>query len=292
VVKVAPVLDPLGRFPYAATSYDKRPGSLWGKALPEDMEDIQRAFDANVRAMVNQGALASGPMMAYDKYSAAPLDRIAPWLVLQYDSSKSQGKVPYTWFTMEFDAESFLAVNEMWRQEADDRTQIPRYTYGNPQLAGAGDTASGLSMLLGTTAKGLRRILGFYDSDIQCEVLSRVIAFNQMYSTNPALRGDAQVVPKGALQLLARDTQEAKRSRFLGLAAQPLFQPFFKPEGIAYLLRSEARANDMPEDKIIRTDEEIGQRMQAMQAAAQAPPGAGPETGQPGKGVPPNGAGQ
>ena len=52
-----------------------------------------------------------------------------------------------------------MKVYAEWEQRADDATGVPRYTYGNGVQAGAGDTASGLAMLMNNAAKGLMSVI-------------------------------------------------------------------------------------------------------------------------------------
>jgi hypothetical protein len=275
VVRVLPNLDPLGRFPFHTTSWSKKRGSLYGIAMPEEMQDIQQAVNMIIRAMLNNAFMSSGPMMTYDTAAGDAPSKIVPLMVIAYNSSQggSTGRPPIDLVNVMNNAGSYLQLLEFWSSQADNRTHIPRFVYGEQaDIGGAGNTATGLGMYLKNVAKGVRRVISNIDDDIQIPALSMLIAFNQMYSRDPALRGDANIIAKGALQVISLETQELRRREFLQMAMNPVFNPYFSPSGIAYVLRDLATSSDLAADKVIISDQEIEQREQAraqMDAMAQ-----------------------
>ena len=269
VVKVGTILDPQGEIPYSGTSFSPIPGSLAGKSLPEKLADTQDSYNSANRALDNNGAFAAGPMMSYDADAGTPPARVYPRMVVLYSGLKTQGRSPITFFHPDSHVEQFLAVATKREEEADDRVGIPKYTYGNEKVGGAGETASGLAMLMGQGSKQIKRVIANIDDDIQCPALRRMIRFCNAYSADKALKGDVQVQPSGALKTLTKDTAGMRQSEFIGLAASPVFQKFFSDSGIAYTLRLLATRNDLPGDKVIKTDEQIQQEAQAQMLAMQ-----------------------
>ncbi|MGU7895870.1 hypothetical protein, partial [Escherichia coli] len=53
---------PTGRLPFYVDSFERVPGSCYGNAIPDLLEDIQGVGNAALRALVNNLAIASGPM--------------------------------------------------------------------------------------------------------------------------------------------------------------------------------------------------------------------------------------
>jgi hypothetical protein len=113
------------------------------------------------------------------------------------------------------------------------------------------------------------------------------------YGTDPALKGDIQIVARGVSGLLAKEAAQQRRNEFLNIALNsPVAQNIIGPEGVAYLLRTMADTLEMNRDELVPPDEVIRQRMaeqqqaMMMQAAAEGKAPAGPP-GQPTPPAPP-----
>lgn len=276
VVRVSPVLDPLGELPYSACSFEIQAGSVWGRSLPEKMRDCQDGYTSSLRNLVNNLAFSSGPCLVYDAHACKGLaiSRVQPWQVIPFDGSRSQGRFPAQWWQPASSADLFLKTAEYFSQQADDRSMVPRYSYGNEQVTGAGQTASGLSMLLSTAAKGIKRVLSHLDQHVIRTCLTRLVRFNNAYATDPGLHGDVEVVPRGALYALTRDTQQVRQREFLAFASN--YREYLTDTGPAVILRALAKQSDLPEDKIVRPDDEIQAQADAARAFAQQQAMAGP----------------
>jgi len=267
VVKTGPVLDPQGELPFNGASFSLIPGSLWGKSPAEKLKDVQDSYNSANRAIDNNAAYASRPMIAYDVSGGTPPQRVVPGMVLHYDGALTGGRNPVTFFHPAANVEAFLVISTKRSEEADDRVGIPKYTYGNEQVGGAGETASGLAMLMGQGSKQIKRVIAGIDEDIQCPALSRLIRFSNAYSADPKLKGDVQVQAHGALKTLTKDTAGMRQTEYLGLAASPVFGRFFTDAGIAFTLRLLATRNDLPGDKLVKSDEQIQAEAQAQMLA-------------------------
>jgi len=272
VVHVSPVRDPLGRYPYQSCCFETRSGSVWGVSPPEILESVQRAYNHAMRNMAVNLGFISGPMVSHDSGASTIPVRLQPRAVLPYDGAKTlHGRSPTELFNVSSVISECIAVREDYRQRADDLTGIPRYGYGSPQTTGAAETMGGLDMLLTMSSKSIKAVLGAIDRAVK-GCLEQLVALNYMYSPDPSIRGDIRIVPKGALQVMLQDRQQKGQAEMLGWARDPAYAPFFKPEGVAYLLRQRAHAADFPEDKIIVSDEELRQGMarQAVLPGAEA----------------------
>jgi hypothetical protein len=145
--------------PIFSTSYIKVNRSVWGQSVIDLVYDTQRICNASVRSLVRNMAFSSGPI------GEAQADRLA-------DGSDPRELEPYKIFLVTPDitgnsgpvfhfehidsvANELIAVFERFLKVADDLSGIPAYVLGNPQVAGAGRTMGGLSMLMGNAAKGI-----------------------------------------------------------------------------------------------------------------------------------------
>ena len=260
--------DPLGHRPYYVTSFIKNKNSLWGlKSIPEKMEDCQEGVNGCQRNLMDNLAFCAGPQVAVD-LDATPashvptLNKQYPRKVWSYHGNKTQHREPVHFFQPDSNANELLAVTEYFEKKADDRTLIPRYVVGDQDLSGAGATASGLSMLMGASSRGIKRVIKNVDKDILRPVVFCMYVYNMIHLDDDSLKGDAQVVPRGALAMLVREQTQLRRQEFLTMTNNPTDLEIIGIERRANLLREIAKGLDLPEDKIVPSEDELRQRVQ------------------------------
>ena len=146
-------------------------------------------------------------------------------------------------------------------------TGIPNYVYGSSNVAGAGRTASGLSMLMDNASKGIKQAVANIDK-IVSGIVQRLYLHNMMYDSDPYIKGDYKVVAKGAIGLIHKEALQMRRNEFLVATANPIDSQIVGPSGRAYLLREAAKGLQMDTNKIV-PDQETIQQMQVQQMAQQ-----------------------
>ena len=70
---------------------------------------------------------------------------------------------------------------------ADDHSGIPSYVTGDLNVQGAGRTASGLSMLMGSAGKGIRQVVMHIDNVIK-PVIHRIFLYNMRYNEDESIK--------------------------------------------------------------------------------------------------------
>jgi len=268
VIKAVVNPDPLGHRPYDIAQWESIPGSFWGVALPEIMRDVQVMCNAAARSLANNMGLASGPM------AEVVVDRLAdgeqvttmhPWRIFQVTSDRTGGGQPaIKFFQPNMNAESLMNVYMTFMRQADEITGIPNYVYGSSAVAGAGRTASGLSMLMDNASKGIKQAIAACDQAV-IGVVTRLYIHNMMYHPDPYIKGDFKVVAKGTLGLVMREQLQIRRNEFLAATANPVDLQIIGAEGRAYLLRENAKALQMDTDKIVPSPEELKFKMAKQQ---------------------------
>jgi len=261
--------DPLGRRPYFHTSVEKYPGTPHGNALPLMMKYCQDGVNAATRAMVNNLALSSGPQVSVDLDATEPgtdVKSVFPWKIWPFRSGKLAGRVsvnPVQFFHTPSNVSELMNVSEYFKTEADDATRVPRYAYGNDQVSGAGETASGLSMLMNAASKGIKRVVGFVDNDLIAPAIQMLHAWNMLYRPDYP-KGDACIIPRGALANMIREQVSVRRQEFLAATNNPTDMAIVGIEGRAAVLRETVKELDMPADDIVPPVEVLRARTEAM----------------------------
>jgi hypothetical protein len=278
IIKAVLNYDPLGEKPYAKTSFIKQPGAFWGKGIPEIIEDLQNICNAAARALVNNMAIASGPQVEVNLERLPPnedITQLQPWKIWQVLNDPLGSSAPAVRFNQPNDnANTLMGVYDRFSRLADDHSGIPSYIYGDTNVQGAGRTASGLSMLMGSAGKGIRQVVMHIDNDVIKTIVQRQFVYNMRYDPDESIKGDAQIVARGAVNLAVKETVNVRRVEFLNATANEFDIEIIGKTGRAALLREVAKGLQMPVEDIIPSREKL-ESMNRMAAAAPSMPAPG-----------------
>ena len=273
VIKAVLNYDPLGEKPYAKTSFIKGPGAFWGKGIPKIIEDLQNVCNAAARALVNNMGISSGPQVEVNLERIPPnedITQLRPWKIWQVTNDPVGSSAPAVRFTQpDNNAKVLMDVYDRFSRLADDHSGIPAYVYGDLNVQGAGRTSSGLSMLMGAAGKGIRQVVMHIDSDIVKPIVERQFIYNMRYDEDESIKGDVEVVAKGAINLAVKETVNVRRIEFLNATANPLDAEILGKDGRAAILREVAKGLQMPVEEIIPSRDKAA-HMERRQAQALA----------------------
>ena len=267
--------DPLGRRPYCKASFRNRNGSFWGEGLPATIYDIQEMVNAAARNLVNNMAFASGPMTGIDISRLAEGESptgLHPNRIFQFDETmnvSSGGRPPLWFFQPKALVGELVRVYEFFSNEADNKTGIPKYSYGSGGSKGALGTATGMSMMMSNASRGIKQVVGNVDDGIIAESVRRVYEWLLMYANeDDAYPVDLKVVAKGSTALMAKEQQQVRRGEFLNIALNPQVLEIIGRNGLAAILRTVSEGLDFGVDDIVPTQSELDkQEFQAQQEA-------------------------
>lgn len=266
--------DPLGRNPYSKACFENVPGSFWGKSLPDIIGDCEDVCNAAARAIVANMGISSGPQVVVNMSSVPPgqdIKAMYPWKIWQLDYTKTGANTrpPIEFWQPNPMTETLMNVFKFYSDLADEYSGIPSYVYGNANVGGAGRTASGLSMLMNSASKGIKNVVSHIDRGIITPTIERYYDFNMLFSDDESIKGDAQVVARGATSLVMKEQNQMRVQELLQQTANPLDMQIMGIEGRAAMLRRAVQGVDVGADDIVPTAEELKQREQAAQAMAQ-----------------------
>lgn len=244
LIKVAINDDVLQRRPYGKASFAPIPGSFWGTCIPELMADIQDMCNSTARTLVNNLAIASGPQVEVSMDRIMPGENVTnmyPWKVWKTKSSVSTtgtNNKAVSFFQPNSNSAELLNVYSEFERRADDATNIPRYIYGNERVGGAGNTASGLSMLMESANKGIKAAIGHIDAGVIRPMIEALWLHNMLYTDDPSIKGDVCVVPRGSSAMLQRDSIQVMRQQmYMQLVSPEIAQQALGVRGQVNLLR-------------------------------------------------------
>lgn len=296
---------PTGRLPFYTDSFERIPGSCYGNAIPDLLDDVQSVGNAALRAVVNNLAIASGPMGWLNEDRLADNDpnakKLWPWKMWAFNdpmSSASTSEKPMDFFQPNNNVQELFGVYQQMLNMADELSSIPRYMHGNgAQVGGAGRTASGLSMLMDAANRTIKQTVSSIDTNIIESIVEDVNVYLALTRPDVVVEGDISVKARGAVELMQKETLRMRRLEFLNLTNNPIDQQLVGVEGRFHILKELARDLGLPTmDSIAISEQQAAMISQAMlQQAMMVASGGGPNGNAPPPGggnpdAPPNGA--
>lgn len=265
--------DKLGRKPYSMSSFEKIPGSVWGKGIPEMMADIQDVCNAVARAIVNNSQLASGPMVEVNVDKCQTNTAMHPWKIFQSNNQTMSESPAIHFYQPQMYVGPLLQVYEFFSLASDETTGVPRWAYGNTNVGGAGSTSSGLSMLMTYAARGIKQVLANLDDDIIGPTLQRHYDYNMAYHTDNSIKGDVKIIAKGSSALVAREQQAMRIKEMLQVTSNPVDLQLLGLESRLEMLKHLFKSMDLDIESLPENDQlkqivaQIKQQIAAQQQA-------------------------
>jgi hypothetical protein len=123
-------------------------------------------------------------------------------------------------------------------------------------------------MMISNASKSIKSVISAIDHNVISPLLQRLYQHNLRYSQDPDLIGDINIISKGAISLVAKESAAVRRAEFLQLVlTNPTAQQIVGIVGTGELMRDHAKLLDMNVDKIVPTREQL--EAQVAQAAQQ-----------------------
>lgn len=257
--------DPTGRPNYYKSCFRSVPGSFNGEALPEIIEDIQQACNATARSLMNNMAIGSQPQVGIDISQQAPgstVTSIRPGKVWTYSSKSGQTSPGVIFFSPEIKAQELLMVYERFERYADNISGIPAYAYGSDNAAGAGKTASGLSMLMNASSKTIKSIVRDVDIGVIEPLIANLYQSAMLDPDVPSdIKGDAQVKARGSDALMHKEATAMRQLEFMNMTNNPVDLQIIGTEGRREMLETASKNSEFPTGRVVPTLDELQQRL-------------------------------
>jgi len=130
-----------------------------------------------------------------------------------------------------------------------------------------------MSMMIGNASKIIKQVVGSIDANVISKLIERLYYYNMRYSDDPDLKGDVNVIARGAMSLAVKEAAQVRTNEFLQATANPIDMQIVGMEGRAELLRQAAKRLDVNPDKVVPPVQIIKERaamaqMQMMQQQA------------------------
>lgn len=256
--------------PYYFYPYQQDDTSFWPEGIAYQLRAPQAGINAAVRAMQDNAGASSGPIYAintaYLSEDDDPTEMQANRIFL-FDKQNANISQLFQAVSVPSCIDHNLALSSFWQNGADE-VSTPRFNAGDGNVKGAGETASGLSMLMGAANILLKDHVKDFDDCIVAPFIRAMFRWNMKWNEREDIKGDFEVVASGSQSLIAKEVRQQQLPALIQYMAIPQFAPYIRAEK---LLEVALEQTDLPAERILRTDEEAQQYQQelkAMQAQA------------------------
>ena len=266
VIKIAPVPIAGMGIPFYVMHYHKDESSVWGDGMAWLLRDLQSAVNASIRMALDNAAISAIPQIALN-YAALSQNAdlsVYPGKVWAFESADDMREAMTVW-TIPTSSNQILQIYTLLSQIMDE-VSVPRYLSGdNSGVTGAGDTASGLSMLMNAANLTIQDLVRNFDDGVTAPFISAMYSWNMVLNPDPVVKGDFDIVATGSSSLLVKEAESQKMLQIFQITNSPRFLGRVKDD----LFISELfKMFNLP-DKILRTETEFQQyQLQQMQQQA------------------------
>lgn len=258
------VLTPIEgmRWPYHLYYLDKDETSIFGEGFASIMRSDQTMINAAVRMLLDNAAVGAGPMFeVYAKYFPPTANLTDIHALKVFPRTDGDPQYPAVRpISANTHINELMALVELFDNNADETTAIPKFTYGDNPRGGAAGTMGGLSMLLGQANIALKDLVLSWDEGVTKGFISGMYHWNMRFSLDDTIKGDYDVVARGAASLVAKEVRGQALNEF-GQNIQPEERPYVK---WGDMIRQKAECQELAD--VVMSDEEFMEAQSSEQA--------------------------
>ena len=267
-----------GPIPYYIFPYSKRPTTPFGRGIPMLAKHSQNAINGAARAIMDNAAVASGPIMEINTRIVEltpgkdPSD-IQGWDVYLSDHEGLSGTHAIKVHDFPAKIDQFLKIFEKFMQIMEHETFLPMLMQGQTRQ-GMTKTLGGMSMLQTNASKTIKKVLRYIDDRCVEPLVRALYDWNMRYNPDQSIMVPAKVRAKGTLSILSNEVLTQRMMQLLQVAMQ---HPDFKFDEAINVI---GKAMGLPMNRLVFSEEE--KQMLMMEAEAQNaanPPTSGPVQG-------------
>jgi len=266
VVKIAenPFDDTL---PFHFCNWQKNPESIWGDGIYYAIRDAQAILNFSYAMMVEGKSLSAAPLTVIDPNAFEPgtdTEQIYPGKQFRVKPGASV-RDSFTSVQIPDVTNGLLSVIQQMEREADLDSGQTSIGYGDHSPSQT-KTATGMSILNSNANRQTADVVRSVSSMITKNI-SAVYRWLMVDSTDMSIKGDYEAISTGYEQYVAKEVHNTQLINFLQVIGQfPEIKQYLKQEAFT---RPLLRAFNMEPDKVVKTEEEVTQEMQAQQEAQQ-----------------------
>lgn len=259
--------------PYDVWCWRQSDDTPFGFGICDELESQQRVINASWRQLMDNAGLAGGPMAIMKKTAITPQDGIWElaarkiWIAND-DLDDPQSAITLVQFPNALG--ELLKIMESAMQLADAEANVPLLMQGDQ--GSASETKGGMELLYKQANSPLRHRVKLYDDKVTVPHLERYYSYMMENDEDETIKGDYQVMARGASSLVDQDVQTVGLQALVALLANPVFAPLLVDKA-PQALRAILKDYKLDPDQFVATETELA----AKQSQPQPPPQPSPD---------------
>lgn len=210
---------------YSSYRLVPEPMGPYALGVPALIRDPQAMLSATARAIMDNSAYAAGPQVVINKEAVEPLDgnwSPSPWKVwlekggVIPPAGSGAPPPPIRFVQPDANLAQLLPIAEFSLRLIDIISGIHTEQMGEPGVTPQ-QTATGTALLISSANVVYRRWVRNYDDDLTIPSLKRLYHWNMQFNRKPGIRGDYDIVARGASVLMVRELQAQNLIAILNL---------------------------------------------------------------------------
>lgn len=244
--------------PYFMWYYNKDETSILGTGVAEDIKTLQIQINKAADGMMDNAEKAGGPQIGLNMSALKPdqwadAQKITKDKVWLFSSAEEMDKLMKIW-TLPNYSEQYQNLISFLQNFIDEQT-APRFISGDGRVPGAGDTASGLSMLMGAMHINLKEPTKSWDDNIIIPFITALYHWNMTFNPKNSVKGDFDIIAEGSSSMIQKEVMADKLSKAIEVSSHPKFDGKINDDD---LLKELFNVLDLSED-LVKTKEQIAQ---------------------------------
>lgn len=270
-IKVALSGNQAKRIPFFVVPYEKVPYKIWGRGVPEKMEDPQSIINGSARAMVENMAMCAGPQLIYDPSRIAPgtdIKQIIPWGITAIKTVEGVSTPPVQFVKIDPVINELKLIMDIFRSFVQEVTSMPDLASGFTGQGEHNRTMGGMSMLYGAADSYTRSVIFNIDNHLTKPMIRAMYDWEMQYCPDPTIKGDMTIEASGVQGLMAKELTSQRLAELLQAVGQI-------PGGADYinmpeLMKEVFRSLEVINDCVVLSEPEVqAKRAQAQEASIQ-----------------------
>lgn len=247
-----------GECMYSVFNLVKDESCVFGYGMPAILRDLQSAFNAAWRTMMDNAGLSSGPQIVIDKSTIEPADgdyKLRARKIWYATKGITKENPPFQIFQIQNNQAELMNIIILAERLTDMVSTIPQMTQGEmgsmPKNTPFGTTVLTMNNANVVFRDGIKN----FDDDVTVPDLRRLYDWNMQFSPKDEIKGDYDVKATGSAVLLVREMQaQSLMAIALNFGGHPVYGPMLKNRD---LLRKIFQAHMIPADEVMLSDEQI-----------------------------------
>jgi hypothetical protein len=253
IIKI--VLQPINgvTWPYHLYYTDKDETSIFADGFASVMRDDQEMINAGTRMVLDHAAITAGAQIEANMDLLSPnenADVMHPFKIWKRNGKDANSRAINV-VNIPSGLEELMPIVNMFKENSDDVTAIPRYMQGENATTGAAGTASGMSMLMANASIVMKDLVENYD-EVTRSFIDALYKWNMQFNPDNSCKGDFDIIARGTASLMAKEIRAQQLDQFAAATNNPIDEPYIKHE---QLLRQRATAHDLAD--VVKTEEEV-----------------------------------